>query len=207
MDAFQPVFAFFLGLTSFVTACVLPVIPGYLVYLFGNSRIGKVGGAFSIFTGIAIGGMLIGALLSALSPVGSTRCFYLAAAVLLMVLTIETVWPNFIRPITFSWLHGKKGVLAGFVFGLLIIFVASPCILPLLTVTAIFALTVDGILLKVGLLLAYAAGLGLPFIIIAAFSGSSRKLNEFAKTGVMRRVELIVLVFTVAWLLWGFISY
>jgi cytochrome c-type biogenesis protein len=120
---------------------------------------------------------------------------------------LEAARPKIIKPISFSWLHGRKGLAAGFVFGLLIIFIASPCVVPLLAAAAIFALTSESVLQRAGLLLAYSAGLGLPFIAIAAFFGSSKRLSEFSRKGIVHKVQLIVLAATIVWLLWLFLSF
>ncbi|HRR54787.1 MAG TPA: cytochrome c biogenesis protein CcdA, partial [Candidatus Methanomethylicus sp.] len=85
-----------------------------------------------------------------------------------------------------------------------IIFIASPCILPLLSIVAIISLTVEGMLSRVALLAAYSAGLGIPFILIGAFSSLSGRLRRLVATEAAGRVELLIMALTLAWLIVAF---
>lgn len=204
MEPFQLAFAFSLGLASVLTPCVLPIIPGYLAYLFGKDKFELVKGSLTIFAGISSGGLALGAIMALLGGVAETRWFYLAAAVVLFVI-IAMTRANVIRPMAFSGVLGnKKGAATGFLFGLLIIFVASPCILPLLTIVAIYSLTVEGALSRIALLISYSAGLGVPFIAIGAFSSLSAKLRRLALTKAVARAELAIMLITLAWLIVSF---
>ena len=207
MDLLQISFAFSLGLMSFISPCVLPLIPGYMAYLFANEKLAKAMGAVSIFSGILFGAMLIGALLSALGEVSTNRYFYLASAFLLILLILDKAGLRFIKPFSFPWLHRKKGMFVGFIFGLLMIFVASPCSIPLLVITSILALSLLDLFLRVILLLAYALGLGLPFIAISLITASSKKLMEFVKAKHVQQMQLLIMIATLAWLIWIFASF
>lgn len=204
MEPFQLAFAFSLGLASVMTPCVLPIIPGYLAYLFGKEKYELVKGSLAIFAGISAGGLALGSVMALLGGVAETRWFYLAAAAVLIIIIVMTR-ANMIRPIAFSGALGKKkGIATGFLFGVLIIFVASPCILPLLAIVAIFSLTVEGTLSRIALLLAYTSGLGIPFVAIGAFSSLSAKLRKVVSTKAAANVELIIMLITLAWLVASF---
>ncbi len=204
MEPFQLAFAFLLGLASVLTPCVLPIIPGYLAYLFGSERFEMVRGGVTIFAGILSGGLALGSVMALLGGVANTRWFYLAAAVLLlMIMTLTRA--NIIRQVGFTGILGKRrGAATGFLFGALIIFVASPCILPLLSIVAIFSLTLEGALSRIALLISYSAGLGIPFIVIGAFSSLSGSLRRLVATKAAARIEMLIMLLTLAWLIAAF---
>jgi cytochrome c-type biogenesis protein len=204
MEVFQLVFAFSLGLASVLTPCVFPIIPGYLAYLFGRERFEMVKGGVAIFAGILSGGLALGVVMGLLGEVTSTRWFYLAAAVMLLAIMVLKR-ANRIRQAGFASILGnRKGAATAFLFGALIIFIASPCILPLLSIVAIIALTVEGVLSRVALLIAYSAGLGIPFILIGAFSNMSGRLRRLVATEAAGRIELLIMALTLAWLISAF---
>lgn len=201
MDPFQLAFAFSLGLASVMTPCVLPIIPGYLAYLFGSERFEMFKGGFAIFAGILTGGLALGAVMGMMGGVASTRWFYLAAAALLVAIMVMKR-ANLIRQAGFAGILGRKrGAATGFLFGALIIFVASPCILPLLSIVAIVSLTLEDMLSRIAMLIAYSAGLGIPFIAIGAFSNLSVRLKRLTATGTAEKVETLIMVITLAWLM------
>ncbi|MGQ9759154.1 MAG: hypothetical protein ACUVQ5_01070 [Candidatus Methanomethylicaceae archaeon] len=63
-DLFPFIFAFFMGLLSAFSPCVLPIIPSYIAYLFGKDKTGIVKGSLSIYSGILTAGGSVGALLT-----------------------------------------------------------------------------------------------------------------------------------------------
>ncbi len=200
---FEMAFAFSLGALSVLTPCVLPIIPGYLAYLFGREKYDVVRGAVSIYAGISLGAILVGLIMAVAGQAG--RWFYAAAAALLFVFLLDTVGFTILRPITFGGvLNRRRGILAGFGFGLMIIFVASPCVVPLLAITAIFAMTLSDAATRVLLMFSYAAGLGMPFMLIGGLSVKGGQLAKIANARGVRWIQTAVLIATIAWLLWSF---
>jgi cytochrome c biogenesis protein CcdA len=96
--------------------------------------------------------------------------------------------------------------MAGFVYGLLIILVASPCILPLLTITAIITLTFTEDLWRVFIMVFYALGLSLPFILLAAFSSKMSWFISFSKSKASHWVVIALLTATFLWLALSFLT-
>ncbi len=201
---FEMAFAFSLGALSVLTPCVLPIIPGYLAYLFGREKYDIVRGAVSIYAGISLGAILVGLIMAAAGEAG--RWFYAAAAALLFVFLLDTLGLTILRPITFRGvLNRRRGALAGFGFGLMIIFVASPCVVPLLVITAIFAMTLPDAVSRILLMLSYAAGLGIPFMLIGGLSVKGGQLARIADAKTVRWAQTAVLAATIVWLLWSFV--
>lgn len=207
MDPFQPIFAFSLGLLSVATPCVLPIIPGYLAYLCGNQRHDLLKGSVAIFLGVSAGAMVVGWALSLIGGVAGSRWFYLVAALIVALLLADALFLKRIKPVVVGQsLLSRKGLVAGFFYGLLIIFVASPCILPLLAIAAVVTLSFSEGLWRVVVMIFYALGLSLPFILLAAFSSRMSFYVRFSKSRASHWITVALLVATLLWLVWSFIA-
>ncbi|MEJ5293213.1 MAG: cytochrome c biogenesis protein CcdA [Candidatus Methanosuratincola sp.] len=204
MDLFQIAFAFSLGFASAATPCVLPLVPGYLAFVFGSERFDIVKGSLVVYSGIMVGGTAIAALVGFAGEALGGRWFLVAAAVIISLLIIDSVFTHRLRPVSAGFLAGRRGVMAGFLFGMLIMFIASPCILPLLAALSVYALTVDELASRLALLVAYAAGLGIPFVIMGAFARAGRRLMRASRW--TKAVQIIVLFATLAWIVWSLLA-
>ena len=192
--------AFVAGAISFLSPCVLPLVPGYVSYVAGESLNG-------VETPNGFAGRLPALGLSLLFVLGFSTIFVVlgasATAVgrLLLQYRYETNIVGGAIIIAFGlfmtgllnlrWLHrefrfhanipGGRPV-GAYVLGLAFAFGWTPCIGPvlgaILTVSAAAATVSQGIVL----LAIYSLGLGLPFLMAAAFTGSF-----LARMRVMRR--------------------
>lgn len=204
-DLFTLVFAFFMGLLSLISPCVLPIIPSYIVYLFGKNKIKMIKGALSIYLGIIVGGVIVGMLLTVVSSLAGSKIFYGASAFLVLLLIIDALGAGFLKGSDFGLLKNKRGTLGGFTFGLIIIFVAAPCVMPLLIPTIIVGLTTTESLSKFLLIMSYSTGLGLPFIILSALSNVGIRL-KYVKGKWFNGLRILILVGTLVWLIWSLLS-
>ncbi|MEM2880353.1 MAG: cytochrome c biogenesis protein CcdA [Candidatus Methanomethyliaceae archaeon] len=203
MDLFLLGFAFVMGLMSIASPCVLPIIPSYVVFLFGRGKVGIVSGTLAIYSGIMVGAGGVGLALSLVGSVQSLKMFYLAAAVLLFLLIIDTLGAGLLRQLNLSLLTRKKGVFTGFIFGLLLMLVAAPCAIPLFATTAIFALTLSEGVSRTLVLLSYAIGLGLPLMLFGMMPELSERFKDLSGKW-WTKVRLLILVGTFIWLVWSF---
>ena len=175
------------GLVSFLSPCVLPLVPGYLGYVSGTaapkSRV-VLGSSLFVF-GFAIVfvglGSIAGGLGSVLvGPVEDllTRIFGALIIVLGLVMIGQFSWlqRNFKFAIT-----PKLGLFGAPVLGIAFALGWTPCIGP--TLSAVLALaSQSGSPLRGGVLLtAYTLGLGVPFILLAAGFGWATKSVGFVK--------------------------
>jgi cytochrome c-type biogenesis protein len=207
MDPFQPLFAFSLGLLSIATPCVLPIVPGYLAYLCGNQRHDLLKGSLAIFLGVSAGAVAVGGALTLMGGVAGSTWFYLAAVLIVAFLLADTLFLRRVKPVVVGKeLLSRKGLPAGFFYGLLIIFVASPCILPLLAITAVVTLNFVEGFWRVLVMISYALGLSLPFILVAAFSSRMSWFISFSKSRVSHWITVALLTVTLLWLVWSFLT-
>lgn len=203
MEPFQVLFAFFLGILSVASPCVLPILPGYLSFVFGADRLGMIKGSVIVYLGVMAGGCALAAIVSAVGGFIGGRWLYGISAAILALIILDMLFTHRVRGAPVGRvIAGKRGNLAGFLFGTLIIFIASPCITPLLAAVSVYALTLEEALSRFLLLTAYAAGLGLPFVIIGAFSNFGKRLMRISRWS--RAIQLAILFATLAWLLWSF---
>jgi cytochrome c-type biogenesis protein len=182
--------AFGAGIVSFLSPCVLPLVPGYISYVAGdtlaharhaNDRVRRlsifglsfcfVAGFSTVFIALGAGATALGQLL--------LRYKYEANIVGGIVVIVFGLFT--LRMLTLPWLQRDlrihayiKGArpLGAYLIGLAFAFGWSPCIGPvlgvILTVGAVTATVSNGI----ALLGAYSLGLGIPFLITAAFTGA-----------------------------------
>lgn len=205
MDAYQPLIALFLGMLSTTSPCVLPILPGYIAYLFGNELLSRLAGAVSILCGIMVGGISIGLALTAIQVENNAKLFYLISSIIVAFLIADAVTHRISRAIGFQRiLSGKRGIVTGFAFGLLLILIASPCIVPFLTITAILALSLTEGAIRLVSLASFSLGLGIPFILISAFTSSQKGLMRLVKRRGFAYAQAVLLSSTLIWLLWSF---
>jgi cytochrome c-type biogenesis protein len=188
MTANVTIFAALLaGLVSFLSPCVLPLVPPYLVYLAGASfeRLADaeaepavrretviasllfVAGFSTVFVALGASASLIGGLLRAYSGELS-----IIAGIVIIVMGLHFLG---LTPIAF--LHREKrmeivkpvGLWGAYVMGLAFAFGWTPCIGPILATILAIAATEATVAKGAGLLAVYSLGLGIPFV-LAAFA-------------------------------------
>lgn len=197
------------GIISFVSPCVLPLVPGYVSYVAGRtvsggaapSRANAVWLSFCFVLGFSTIFVILGASATALGQ-ALLRWRYelnLVGGAIVILFGLFMIGPARIsameRDMRFHLdLPGGKPV-SSFVLGLAFGFGWTPCIGPILgailTASAASSTVADGITL----LAVYSAGLGIPFLIVAGFTDAiagklrgigrwGRRLNQ-AAGGVM----------------------
>jgi len=182
------------GLVSFLSPCVLPIIPGFLAYLAGESSTGErnrlntflasvffVLGFSSVF---ALLGVLLNTLLA---QVAYDAQIWLARVGGVIIIFFGLYLTGLIR---IKYLERDHKVLVkkkfssrhatAFVFGAAFAAGWTPCVGAALGAILGLAATAPGS--AFWLLLVYALGLGIPFLIIGAFaSEAGRFMERFAK--------------------------
>ena len=185
--------ALFAGLLSFLSPCVLPLVPPYLVYLAGTSlerlaekeapprvRWETVGAACLFVAGFTTVFVALGASASAF---GSLIRFYadklaIAAGVIIIIMGL-----HFLGVTRIALMYREKraqvqkpvGLWGAYVMGLAFAFGWTPCIGPILAVILAIAASEATVTKGAGLLAIYSLGLGIPFL-AAAFA-----VEPFAK--------------------------
>ena len=190
--------AFAAGAVSFLSPCVLPLMPGYVSYVAGQSVTGPGGErrnwrtfglSLSFVLGFTTVFVLLGLGANALSMLLNAYRWQVNLASGLLVITFGLFTAGLLRVPWFQrewrW-HGDppgSGPLAAYFLGMAFAFGWTPCIGPVLG--AVLAVSTaspsfDGI----ALLSAYSLGLGVPFVLAALFMGGfMEKLRTFRRAG------------------------
>jgi cytochrome c-type biogenesis protein len=198
--------AFLGGLFSFISPCVLPIVPGYLSFISGVnvaqfrdggapfdlvrrvllSSLAFVLGFSSVFVALGAAATLVGALL-----LEHKRSLGMIGGVIIIVLGLHTMGVFKIQ-----WLLGEKranvksrplGLAGAYVVGLAFAFGWTPCIGPILAAIIFYASQQETVTQGVVLLSAYSAGLGIPFLL------SALAVNWFfkASSGLRRSMHVV----------------
>lgn len=173
------------GLVSFLSPCVLPLVPPYLVYITGATLddltemekepglAGRAAGLSLVFVlGFATVFVALGASASLVGQVVREWSQVLAtiAGVLIIVMGL-----HFLGLFRLSMLHlqakvevrPRAGPLGAYAMGLAFAFGWTPCIGPVLAAILAVAASETTIARGAGLLAVYSLGLGVPFVLAA----------------------------------------
>jgi cytochrome c-type biogenesis protein len=214
------------GLISFLSPCVLPLVPPYLVYLSGLSlerfadaepetavRRETVVGALlfvlgftTIFVALGASASAVGGLIRVYSDI-----FAKAAGVAIIIMGL-----HFLDVFRIGFLMRQKraavakpvGLWGAYVMGLAFAFGWTPCIGPILAAILAVAASEATVAKGAGLLAVYSLGLGIPFLLAAfAVEPFAAFLARFrAHLGKVEKVMGTLFVLTGIAFLSGFIS-
>ncbi len=175
------------GLISFLSPCVLPLLPGYLSYIAGASatRVKVLWGSVLFVAGFTFLFISYGALFGMLGNTllrNSDTLVRILGVVTIFLGLIFIFSERFYRSFTLSsrLLSPKlQGIVAAPLLGALFGFGWTPCIGP--TLAAVQTLAFQEASAARGAILSafYSIGLGLPLIVFALFLGRIKKLHRF----------------------------
>ncbi len=208
--------AFVSGVLSFLSPCVLPLIPGYISFLSGvsleelkaepsnkNKFLIKVAltslffvlGFSVVFISFGASATLIGRLFHEYTSI-LTRIAGVIIFILGLYLTgiLRIKWLSYRKGINVDkFSTGPAGAfLVGFAFG----FGWTPCVGPILAGILALAATEENIVKGMILLCFYSLGLGIPFILTGFFVGFFMKFFERFKY-FLRWIEIIAGIFLI----------
>ncbi|ESR24604.1 cytochrome c biogenesis CcdA family protein [Lutibaculum baratangense] len=181
------------GMISFVSPCVLPLVPPYLCFLAGVtldqltgvgaaeargavrrrvfiSALAFVAGFTTVFVALGASASAIGRLVLSYMNVLS----YVAGAVIIVM------GLHFLGLLRIGFLYREArvhverkpaGPFGAYLVGLAFAFGWTPCIGPVLAAILFVAGTEDTVARGAGLLAVYSAGLGIPFLVASLFAG------------------------------------
>ena len=171
--------AFSAGLLSFVTRCVLPLVPVYLAIVCGPeileseasrgripiffNSLSFVVGFSMVFTIIGAGAGLAGFALGSHFLINKIAGSLLIVFGLFMLAVLKFPWLNYEKRLMPS-LGATTGYLRSFLVGVIFSLALAPCTVGLILGTLALALSSEAPLQGAYLLVTYSLGLGLPFL-------------------------------------------
>ena len=200
--------AFGAGLLSFLSPCVLPLIPAYLSFISGyglaDIRSGSARGRVMLRTLAFVAGFTIvfavlgvlfaggGALLGGGTPrlglqpdgLSPSKIAMIVAGVVIVLLGVNLVF-DFLKVLALeARFHPDKaprGIFGSVVFGMAFAAGWSPCIGPILASILLVAAREANIAKSLVLLGSYSLGLALPFIAVGLFFDRMKPILDFFK--------------------------
>jgi cytochrome c-type biogenesis protein len=200
---FEIIIAFGAGLISFLSPCVLPLIPGYISYISGSSLSELINkkniNLFPIilFTvGFSIVFIIFGAASTFLGQVLLKNSYELriVAGLVIIILSLQIIGLINIKFLNYEkriQTNISAGILSPILIGMAFAFGWTPCIGPILGSILVLASTEESLSKGVLLLFFYSIGLAIPFILsgyliqrFLIFSKNFKKnINKVSKIG------------------------
>lgn len=202
--------AFLAGLLSFLSPCVLPLIPGYLSFISGVSMeelttgrrsreqlvrltvntVFFVIGFSAVFVALGAGASGVGQWLQA-----NLNVFNKIAGVVVFIFGLHVMGVFKIKALNYEkrmnmGAQKRKGIVGAALIGVAFAFGWTPCIGPILGAILTLAAQQQNVNQGILLLLVYSAGLGIPFILTALLFNYLLGTFGFVKRH-FRTVEII----------------
>jgi cytochrome c-type biogenesis protein len=173
--------AFVAGLISFLSPCILPIVPGYISFLSGMS-VEEIEGSgekrlllvnsILFITGFSVVFILLGASATMMGAFLTSKMSILTKIAGLVIILFGIFKLGLIRHLAFyrearfQLKNRKFGVFGAMLIGAAFAFGWTPCIGPILGSILAYAGTLGKVSQGVSLLLIYSMGLGVPFLFV-----------------------------------------
>lgn len=200
----QYLISFLEGIITFISPCLLPMLPIYISYFAGGGQrsTGKtLAGASGFVLGFTVVFVAMGALAGTL---GSFLNRYQTAVNIISGLIVILFGLNFMGIVKLSIFKGQmnmavtpNGFLSSILFGIVFSVGWTPCVGAFLGSALILASQQGHVMEGMGMLLAYSAGLGVPFLISALLIDKLKSAFNWIKShyGIINLVSGAMLIF------------
>jgi cytochrome c-type biogenesis protein len=207
---FELIIAFGAGLISFLSPCVLPLIPGYISYISGSSlndliekkKINLI--PIILFTlGFSLVFIIFGAASTFLGQVLLQNSYELRifAGLLIVLFSLHIIGIINLKFLNYEkriQTNSNKNLYSPILIGMAFAFGWTPCIGPILGSILVLASTEESINQGIFLLISYSLGLALPFILsgylIQKFLIFSKNFKK--NIGLVSKIGGIILLIT-----------
>lgn len=182
----QYLITFLEGLISFISPCMLPMLPLYISYFAGKAdkrghilirALAFVLGFTVVFTLLGVFAGTLGTFLGRYQTIVNIVCG--AAVVVFGLSYLEVIHIPFFKGI--GTMKEINGVFSAFIFGLIYSVCLTPCVGAFLGSALMLAGSTGGAVKGAVLLLVYSAGLGIPFLISAVLIDKLNSAFDFIK--------------------------
>jgi len=198
------------GLISFLSPCVLPLIPGYIAYISGSSlneilekkNVNLL--PIILFTiGFSIVFIIFGASATFLGKflLSNSFLFRVIAGIIIIIFSLHILGIFKIKFLNYEkriYADRNKNILSSLLIGMAFAFGWTPCIGPILGSILVLASTTESVTKGILLLCSYSLGLAIPFILsgylIQKFILISKNLKK--KVNLIEKIGGILLLLT-----------
>ncbi|MBQ2836382.1 MAG: cytochrome c biogenesis protein CcdA [Clostridia bacterium] len=201
------ILTFLEGIASFISPCLLPMVPIYISYFIGEddnnnkkailNSIGFVLGFTTIFLILSIFASQLGAILS--TNIRYIKIFFGAVIILFGLNYMGALNIKFLNKSKTKNMNTKNfNFIKAILFGILFSISWTPCIGTFLSSALLLIAKEQDILKGIILMLLYSIGLGIPFIISAILIEKLKNVFDFIKKhyDVIKRISGVILIGT-----------
>ncbi len=198
-------FTFLEGIASFISPCILPMLPIYISYFLGKEE-KNTKKAIINSSGFVLGFTIIFLLLSIFaSNLGAIISSNMKYIKIVFGIVIILLGLNYMDLLNIKLLNKTKGIntkikelnfIKSTAFGMLFSISWTPCIGTFLSSALLLIASNQDMLKGIVLMLLYSIGLGIPFILSAIFIEKLREMFNFIKKNYVyiKRISGIILI-------------
>ena len=193
------------GIASFISPCILPMIPIYISYVMGKeeSKTGKtVVNALGFVLGFTVSFVILSVVASLLGSILSEYIQYMKVFFGFLIIVLGF---NYMEIFHIPFLNKTKGINANlknanfiktFLFGLIFSISWTPCVGSFLSSALMLIAKEQNIGKGMILIVIYSLGLGIPFIISAVLANQLKDTFEFVKRHytAVKRISGMILI-------------
>lgn len=213
----QYLILFLEGIITFISPCILPMLPIYISYFIGSEQkskksalinsIGFVIGFSIIFTILGIGASIFGTFIKQYMNIFN----FLGGGILIIfglsymdIIKVEFLQRQFKIKYTFKYFSFGKSLIFGFIFAI----GWTPCVGTFLGSALMIASQSNHMIEGFTMLLVYSLGLGIPFIISALLVDSLKSTFDFIKRNykVINNISGIFLIVIGIFMMTGYLG-
>lgn len=183
----QYLITFLEGIISFISPCMLPMIPLYISYFSGGDKENKrktILASIAFVIGFSIVFCCLGLFASSIGQILNKyeRIVNVICGIIIIVFGLSYL--EIIKLPFFKGISNKKkitNIISAFIFGMIFAINLTPCIGAFLGSALMMASTSKNMLEGTLLLLVYSLGLGIPFVISAILLEKLKNTFDFIK--------------------------
>ena len=199
------ILTFLEGIASFISPCILPMLPIYISYFIGkdNEKISKaVINSIGFVLGFTTVFLILSIFASTFGKIISSNLKYIKVVFGIIIILLGL---NYMEILNLRFLNKTKRIkieiknlnfLKSLIFGILFSVSWTPCIGTFLSSALLLIATEKDVFKGIILMLIYSVGLGIPFIISAIFIEKLKELFEFIKKnyGIIKKISGLFLI-------------
>ena len=199
------IFTFLEGIASFISPCLLPMLPIYISYFIGEDD-KKTAKAVVNSIGFVLGFTIVFLILSIFaSQLGRFVSRYINYIKIVFGIIIILLGLNYMEIFKIKILNKSKGIKANtkdlnfikaIIFGIIFSISWTPCIGTFLSSALLLIAKQQDILKGILLIIVYSIGLGIPFILSVTLIEKLKEMFNFIKNnyGIIKKISGTVLI-------------
>jgi len=199
------IFTFIEGIASFISPCLLPMIPIYISYFAGKDEkklsktlinsLSFVLGFTTVFILLAVFASKLGIIIS--ENIKYIKIFFGIIIIILGLNYMEVFKIKFLNTTKFQKIDTNNlNFIKSFIFGILFSISWTPCIGTFLSSALLMVSKQQEMFKGILLMLVYSIGLGIPFIISSVLIDKLKNIFDFIKRNysVVKKISGIILI-------------